>query len=108
MVREYITTCGQDLAIFLKEWVPKDTKEMIRLAEQYTEARDNGATNTQNMAAAVHPVMAAYKPVHGDRQCYICHRTNIILQEIAITENKTRGTSIIQERNIIIATKQVP
>ena len=37
---QYITTCGQELAIFLRERVPKDVKEMTRLAEQYIEARD--------------------------------------------------------------------
>ena len=76
--KQYITTCGHDLAIFLKERVPKDMKEMIRLAEQYTEVHDNGATNTQNTAAAAY---TEYRPVQGERQCYICHRTNYIARD---------------------------
>ena len=44
IVREqYITTCGKDLAVFLRERIPKDTKEMVKLAEQYIEARNTGS-----------------------------------------------------------------
>ena len=88
MVREqYITTCGKDLALFLRERLPKDMKEMIKLAEQYIEARDTGSVINNNSAAAVYP---SYRPVYGERQCYICHRTNHIARDCYYREQNPR------------------
>ena len=38
LVREqFMVTCSVEMSLFLKERVPKDVEEMIRLAEQYIE-----------------------------------------------------------------------
>ena len=100
MVREqYLSTCGQDLAIFLRERIPKNTKEMTRLAEQYIEARgvEYGVDSNSTTAAAAVP---ARTPSYGEKQCYICHRTTTFL-EIVSTENSIQGTAVTQEANIV-------
>ena len=93
MVREqYLSTCGQDLAIFLRERIPKDTKEMTRLAEQYIEARgvEYGVDSKSTTAAAAVP---ARTPSYGERQCYICHRTNHIARDCFYREQHPRYNS---------------
>ena len=97
MVREqYLSTCGQDLEIFLRERIPKDTKEMMRLAEQYIEARgveygsDSNSDSNSTTAAAAVPVRT---PSYGERQCYICHRTNHIARDCFYREQHPRYNS---------------
>ena len=90
MVREqYRSICGQNLAIFLRERTPKDTKEMTRLAEQYIEARGMEYESDSNFktAAAAFPVRT---PSYGERQCYICHRTNHIARDCFYREQHPR------------------
>ena len=90
MVREqYLSICGQNLAIFLRERTPKDTKEMTRLAEQYIEARGMEYESDSNFktAAAAFPVRT---PSYGERQCYICHRTNHIARDCFYREQHPR------------------
>ena len=93
MVREqYLSTCGQDLTIFLRERIPKDTKEMTRLAEQYIEARgvEYGSDSNSKTAAAAFPVRS---PSYGEKQCYICHRTNHIARDCFYKEQHPRYSS---------------
>ena len=97
MVREqYLSTCGQNLAIFLRERTPKDTKEMTRLAEQYIEARgaeygsDSNSDSNSKTAAATLPVRT---PSYGEKQCYICHRTNHIARDCFYREQHPRYNS---------------
>ena len=93
MVREqYLSICGQNLEIFLRERTPKDTKEMARLAEQYIEARGMESESDSNFktAAAAFPVRT---PSYGERQCYICHRTNHIARDCFYREQHPRYNS---------------
>ena len=91
---QYITTCGQELAIFLRERVPKDVKEMTRLAEQYIEARDikdgsDSKLESEAEGACNEPISAEYlnhipenqSPYPRRRQCYICNRWNHVAKD---------------------------
>ena len=86
---QYITTCRQELAIFLRERVPKDVKEMTILAEQYIEARDikdesaskleieaGGACNQLISSEYMNHIAENRPPYPRRRQCYICNGYN--------------------------------
>ena len=40
MREQYVSTCSEEMAIFLKERIPKNTKEMTMFAERYVEAHE--------------------------------------------------------------------
>ena len=96
---QYITTCGQELAIFLRERVPKDVKEMTRLAEQYIEARDikdesaskleteaGGACNQPISSECMNHIPENRSP-YRRRQCYICNRSNHVAKDCYYRES---------------------
>ena len=89
VLEQYLNTCGQNLAISLRERTPKDTKEMTKLAEQYIEARglEYASDSNSKTAAAAFP---ARTQSYGERQCYICHRTNHIARDCFYREQHPR------------------
>jgi len=104
IIREqFLNTCYAELAIFIKERVPRDIESMTELAEQYLEAHDNeGQANRKSQrpitrAAAVQVVQqtgnlhkssyggrspnSTRQRMYGDRRCFICHRSNHIARD---------------------------
>ena len=64
----------------------------VRLAEQYIEARgvEYGVDSNSTTAAAAVP---ARTPSYGEKQCYICHRTNHIARDCFYREQHPRYNS---------------
>lgn len=64
---QFMNMCSSGLVIFLKERVPKDTKEVVKLAEQFVEAHGLSAVVTSKQASAT--------------KCEICGKNNHVTQE---------------------------
>jgi hypothetical protein len=90
MLREqFLLTCFKDLALFLKERVPRSMDEMMRLAEQYIEAHGGNITSGRSNESRQRPSVGAgqsqtpkidkgsinkapTKTVTTKRTCFLC------------------------------------
>ena len=90
LVREqYISTCSEEMAIFLKERIPKNVTEMAMFAERYVEAHErknkpdgtDGQPGTTKAASAKlmenkSDNSASERAQYKTRQCFMCGRHN--------------------------------
>ena len=106
MLREqFVLNCNKPLAVFLKERIPKTSKEMACLAEQYVEAR--GETNcsivdhapsryktnkTDNHGNLNIDSKVMAKPNHSDKTCYKCGRKGHIQRNCKVKEKVAMAT----------------
>jgi hypothetical protein len=94
LIREqYLTSCSPDLSMFLRERAPKSMEEVIRLAEQYTEAHGDSIYHSnmsadlqlrQNEELAIHTSRTPTKEAEErkkDKTCFICNRKGHIAKE---------------------------
>ena len=104
LVREqYISTCSEEMAIFLKERIPKNVKEMTIFAERYVEAHErkyksddtDGQKSTTKAASAKQMETksdnsAIERTQYRTRQCFICGRHNHIARDCFYRERDWR------------------
>ena len=85
---QFVSMCLQELALFLKECVPRTMEETSKLAEQYVEARGGSlatnrftratptAVNRPLQSTNTHSPSSQRSEPRPDRskKCYICHK----------------------------------
>ena len=87
MIREqFLSACSTEMALFLRERVPKDIPEMTKLAEQFLEAHGGSIANAKQ--PVINRGDSRYKPRHAYSEplanqpqatpkrdtCYVCHK----------------------------------
>ena len=114
MLREqFVSIRPQELALFLKERVPRTTEDTLKLAEQYVEAHGGSlVTNrsTRTTATAVNrPSQSTNtQPQHSSqsskprsdrsKKCYICHKDGQFASDYQKNrKNKTAAAAQEQE-----------
>ena len=119
LVREqYISTCSEEMAIFLKERIPKNVKEMTMFAERYVEAHErkyksddtDGQKSTTKAASAKQMETksdnsAIERTQYRTRQCLYVGGT-IILPETAFTGNVIGDIVATKEKQTMKADMQ--
>ena len=114
MLREqFVSMCPQELALFLKERVPRTIEETSKLAEQYVEAhggslvanrstratptavnRPSQSTNTQPQ----HSSQRSEPRSDRSKKCYICHKEGHFASDcLKNRKNKTAAAAQEQE-----------
>ena len=103
--KQFDLTCNKPLAVFLKERIPKSSKEMACLAEQYIDACgetscfivDHAPSKYKTNKTDKHgnsnidsKVMA--KPNHSDKACYKCGRKGHIQRNCKVKEKVAMAT----------------
>jgi hypothetical protein len=94
IIREqFVNSCNAELAVFIRERVPKNIDEMTKLAEQYLEAHELqcSAAMKQQKPSDKAAFAQSIRPEHtghgnhrnqpGDRRCFICNRNNHIARD---------------------------
>jgi hypothetical protein len=107
MIREqYLNTCNADLAIFIKERVPKSLAEMTELAEQYIGAhgredtsdaklqRPNRAAAAQGFQSSSAKQFATFprRQTFGEKRCFICNKSNHIARDCFYRDSNKKQT----------------
>ena len=99
---QFIQTCSQDLALFLKERTPKSLDETRRLAEQYIEAHGGSISGRREHKRQVPQVFKGATPLkmpvkqpqsyisREEKVCFICNRKGHIARECKANEDKKK------------------
>ena len=84
LIREqFVNTCSAEMALFLRERVPKNISEMVKLAEQYLEAHGMSLQERQKQTKkpsghhqkSKDPSKTEQKETDkNEGRCYVCHK----------------------------------
>ncbi|XP_021352349.1 uncharacterized protein LOC110449670 [Mizuhopecten yessoensis] len=111
MLRDrFVHCCSPDLALFLKERIPSAIGEMVRLADQFVEARGTKASQSVNKGQKHQPSKAqgtgtadAYRQPNQysskERKCYNCGKPGHLSSECRAKKNGSGGkVAVITEK----------
>ena len=98
LIREqFVNTCSAEMALFLREKVPKNISEMVKLAEQYLEA--HGISLQKRQKPVKNPSGHCQKPKDpikteqkktdkNEGRCYVCHEQGHLAKDCRQARNQ--------------------
>ena len=98
LIREqFVNTCSAEMALFLRERVPKNISEMVKLAEHYLEAHGMSLQECQKQTkkpSGHHQKSkdsSKTKPKETDKhesRCYVCHKQGHLAKDCRQAKNQ--------------------
>ena len=97
LIREqFVNTCSVEMALFIRERVPKNISEMVKLAEQYLEAHGMSLQERQKSTKkpsghhqkSKDPCKTEQKKTDkNEGRCYICHKKGHLAKDCRQAKN---------------------
>ena len=103
LIREqFVNTCSAEMALFLRERVPKNISEMVKFADQYLEA--HGTSLQERQKPTKKPSGHYQKPKDPSKteqkgtdksegRCYVCHKQGHLAKDCRQTKNQQQKKS---------------
>ena len=98
LIREqFVNTCSAEMALFLRERVPKNISEMVKLAEQYLEAHGMSLQKSQKLLKkpsghhqkSKDPSKTEQKETDkNEGRCYVCHKQGHLAKDCRQAKNQ--------------------
>ena len=98
LIREqFVNTCSAEMALFLRERVPKNISEMVKLAEQYLEAHGMSLQEHQkpmkkpseHYQQSKNPIKTEQKKTDKNKsRCYVCYKQGHLAKDCRQAKNQ--------------------
>ena len=94
---QFVNTCSAEMALFLRERVPKNISEMVKLAEQYLEAHGMSLQERQkpmkkpngHHQKSKDPSKTEQKETDkNEGRCYVCHKQGHLAKDCRQAKNQ--------------------
>ena len=97
IIEQFANTCSAEIALFLRERVPKNISEMVKLAEQYLEAHGISLQERQKRMKKPSRHYQKSKDLSKTEQketdknegrCYVCHKQGHLAKDCRQAKNQ--------------------